>query len=368
MQARLTDPPEHKHHGFVIFPPVPDTDHAVVNERFPKLLDETNYHKQLISIFQSVQGRKGRGTSSGDNKRKQAKMSQIAELARTRVREATVAFEKFAAHTVSDRKTEALETLRETKAEKVLVHEVIQHMCENYNRVQEVSHVHPWLFFAYQYTEMKFNALKVWPSKHNMPKRVGDADGLACLESLTGAKAQGFHCDSRKSGGTAIASYEQDQFIYVLFFAFCAMRILEELRSDRLAATEYVRSRLASQPTKIVFSHKEWKDVAEPGIWQFLVHEEFKVREVRRFEVVRVPLNKDHTCALDTRCPHGGAPWTGARRAYRGHFYGYERDLQKQTPEQVTEKDEYITVDLCHDDFYPIVGWAQLDNIFERLV
>jgi hypothetical protein len=199
-----------------------------------------------------------------------------------------------------------------------------------------------------------------------MPKRIGDAEGLACLESLSGAKTQGFHRDSRKPGGTGITSYEQDQFIYVLFFAFFAMRILEELRNDRLAATAYVRSRLAAQPKRIVYSASEWK-VAEPGIWQFLIHEEFKTRNVPPFEVVRVPVRKDHTAALDTRCPHGGAPWTGVRRAYRGHFYGYERDLQKQTPDQVTEKDEYVTVDLCDDDFFPIVGWAQLDNIFKRL-
>ena len=158
----------------------------------------------------------------------------------------------------------------------------------------------------------------------------------------------------------------------MLFFAFFAMRILEELRKDRLAATNYVRSRLAAeQPEsgseRIVYSDSEW-EVAEPRIWQFLVHEEFRVRGVRRFEVVRVPIRKDHTGALDTRCPHGGAPWDGARRAYRGHFYGYERDLQKQTTEQVTTNDEYVTVDLCDDDFSPIVGWAQLDNIFKRLV
>ena len=372
MQARLTDSPKHQHHGFVIFPPAPDTDYAVVNDRFTKLLDETNYQKKFHSIFQSVQGKKGRGASMGDNKRKQAKMSQIAELARLRVQEAKVRLARFADHTVSENKTEARATLRETEAEQVLVHEVIQHMCENYNRVQEVSHVLPWLFFAYQYTELKFNALKVWPSEHNMPKRVGDADGLACLESLTGAKAQGFHRDTRKPGATAISSYEQDQFIYVLFFAFCAMRILEELRKDRREATAYVRSRLAagqpeSGPKRIVYSNSEW-EVAEPRIWQFLVHEEFRVRGVRRFEVVRVPIRKDHTGALDTRCPHGGAPWDGARRAYRGHFYGYERDLQKQTTEQVTTNDEYVTVDLCDDDFSPIVGWAQLDNIFKRLV
>jgi hypothetical protein len=369
MQERLTDSPRVKHQGFVIFPPNPDIDYTVVNERFPQLLDEINYQKQLHSIFQSVQGENGRGSSMGDKKRKQAKMSAFSVLAGKRVKEAESKFNKFLEKTVSDDKTEALEKLRETEAEKELVHEVIQHMCDNYNRVQEVSCV---LLcqesFAYQYAEPKFNVLKVWPSEHNMPKRVGDAEGLACLESLCGAKTQGFHCDSRKPGGTALTSYEQDQFIYVLFFAFYAMRVLEELRKDRQAATEYVRSRLAALPEKILFSPKEWKDVAEPGIWQFLVHEEFKVRKVPRFEVVRVPLRKDHTGALDTRCPHAGAPWYVVRRAYRGHFYGYERDLQKQTPEQVADKDEYSTVDLCDNDLFPIVGWAQLDSIFKPLV
>ena len=147
------------------------------------------------------------------------------------------------------------------------------------------------------------------------------------------------------------------------------MRILEELRKDRLAATDYVRSLLAagqpeSGPKRIVYSDSEW-EVAEPRIWQFLVHEEFRVRGVRRFEVVRVPIRKDHTAALDTRCPHGGAPWTGKRRAYRGHFYGYERDLQKQTRVQRADKDEYTTVDLTQSEFFPIVGWAQLNNIFK---
>ena len=55
------------------------------------------------------------------------------------------------------------------------------------------------------------------------------------------------------------------------------------------------------------------------------------------------------------------------RRPVGGHFYGYERDLhgQKQTREQRADKDEYATVDLTHADFSPIVGWAQLNNIFK---
>jgi len=211
-----------------------------------------------------------------------------------------------------------------------------------------------------------FDALKVWPSEHNMPKRIGDLDSLACLESLPGAETQGFHRDSTKPGGTGLTSYEQDQFIYILFFAFFAMRILEGLLKDRVEATAYVRSRLAAQNEGISFSDSEWK-LAEPGIWQFLVHEKFKAEKVHPFEVVRVPVRRDHTVAMDTRCTHGGAPWPGKRRAYRGHFYGYERDVLKQGANELTGKDEYATVNLCDNDFFPIVGWAQLDNIFKCL-
>lgn len=200
-----------------------------------------------------------------------------------------------------------------------------------------------------------------------MPAQVGDAEALAVLGSLPGAGGQGFHCDTEKTGSTGITSYEQDQFIYVLFFAFHAMRILAELRKDRAAATEHIRSRLAAESEcRIVFSDEEWDGQAEKRIWQFLVHEEFKVRGVRPFEVVRVPVRKNHTIALDTRCPHAGAPWTGRRRAYRGHFYGYARILKNLTVDQVTQKDEYVTVDLCDNDHFPIVGWALLDNIFKR--
>ena len=198
-----------------------------------------------------------------------------------------------------------------------------------------------------------------------MPADVIDAEALAILESLPGVGVQGVHCDSSKPGATGITSYEQDQFIFVLFFAFHAMRILEELRKDRAAATQHIRSRLAAlKRGRIVFSDEEWDAVTEKRIWQFLVHEEFKVRGVRAFEVVRVPVRKNHTIALDTRCPHAGAPWSGQRRAYRGHFYGYERVLKKLAPAQVTDKDEYSTVDLCDNDHFPIAGWAQLDGIF----
>jgi hypothetical protein len=75
MRDRLTDfPPRPHHHGFVIFPPSPDINYDVVNARLPKLLDDKNYQKILLSIFQSVQGKDGKESSMGDKKRKQAKM------------------------------------------------------------------------------------------------------------------------------------------------------------------------------------------------------------------------------------------------------------------------------------------------------
>ena len=49
------------------------------------------------------------------------------------------------------------------------------------------------------------------------------------------------------------------------------------------------------------------------------------------------------TCAAH---PHTGVPWSGQRRACSGHFYGYERVLKKLTPDQVTARDENVTVDL----------------------
>jgi len=196
-----------------------------------------------------------------------------------------------------------------------------------------------------------------------MPAAVGDMELLAVLESLPGAEDQGFHCDSEKPGASAITSLERDQFVYVLFFAFHAMRIQEDLRIDRLEATGLVRTILAAR--EISFSDEEWKDTVERRIWQFLVHEEFRARDVRQFEVVRVPVLKDETIVLDTRCLHAGASWPGEKNAYRAHFYGYERDLQKQTSEQRLNKDEYLTVDPCNNDLFPIVGWAQLNNIFK---
>jgi len=56
-----------------------------------------------------------------------------------------------------------------------------------------------------------------------MQEELAEADLAAVLESLPNAGAQGVHCDSFKPGATGITSYEQDQYVYILFFAFHAM-------------------------------------------------------------------------------------------------------------------------------------------------
>ena len=52
-----------------------------------------------------------------------------------------------------------------------------------------------------------------------MPKDEAEEELLAVLGSLPGAGPQGVHCDSLKPGATGITSYEQDQYIYIVFFA-----------------------------------------------------------------------------------------------------------------------------------------------------
>jgi hypothetical protein len=139
MQERFTaSSPGYNHHRFTLFPPSPDIDYSVVNERLPRLLDSSNYQKVLKGIFQSVQG-KGGTTSNGDGKRKQAKMLELAKMAETRGTEAERNFNRFAEHTQSREKTMAHATVLETAAEKALVQEVINHMCENVVRIAEVS-------------------------------------------------------------------------------------------------------------------------------------------------------------------------------------------------------------------------------------
>lgn len=199
-----------------------------------------------------------------------------------------------------------------------------------------------------------------------MPNALPEASSTALLETLPDAQGQSFHCDSLEPGASGVTAYEEDQFLYVLHNGFRAMLVLLELKPDRKEATDLVRSLLAAQSDgggASVFSDADWINTVEPRVWQALVHEEFKARKVGHFEVLRVRVKRSKTIVLDSRCPHAGAPWTGSpgcKRLYRGHFYGFRRDVMRRVRDSPTDKDEYTTVDLCSSDFFPLASWGQL--------
>jgi hypothetical protein len=199
------------------------------------------------------------------------------------------------------------------------------------------------------------------PGKYEMPKAVSDTGRLAVLGTFSGAKDQSFHRDSTEPGNSGITAYEEDQYVDVLWNSFIAMVILEELQADRKQATELVRSRLALQNPSFVCSDEKWETL-EPSAWESLVHQEFKARGVKDFEVVRVRVKKTRTAVVDSRTAHAGTSWKalcGRKRLYRGHFYGFRQNVMKRKRSIVFQKDEYTTVDLCDKDHFPIVSWAQ---------
>jgi hypothetical protein len=199
------------------------------------------------------------------------------------------------------------------------------------------------------------------PGKYEMPKAVSDTGRLAVLGTFSGAEEQSFHLDSTEPGNSGITAYEEDQYVDVLWNSFIAMVILEELQADRKQATELVRSRLASQNPTFVCSDEKWETL-EPSAWESLVHHEFKARGVKDFEVVRVRIQKTRTALVDSRTAHAGTSWKavgGRKRLYRGHFYGFRQNVMKRKRYLVYQKDEHTTVDLCDQDHFPIVSWAQ---------
>jgi hypothetical protein len=195
-----------------------------------------------------------------------------------------------------------------------------------------------------------------------MPKTLVSTDKLAVLGTYPGADGQSFHRDSIEPGISGVTSIEEDQYVDVLWNGFQAMVILEELQGDREQATKLVRSRLASQTPPYACADEEWATIMEPRAWEFLVHQEFTARGVKDFEVVRVRIAKTKTIVLDSRTAHAGTRWTGkpgCKRLYRGHFYGFREDVLRRKRDNPAEKDEHTTVDLCDDDHFPLLGWAQ---------
>jgi hypothetical protein len=156
------------------------------------------------------------------------------------------------------------------------------------------------------------------PRKYEMQKAVSDTGRLAVLGTFPSAKDQSVHSDSTEPGNSGITVYEED--VDVLWNSFIAMVILEELQADPKQATELVRSRWASQNPSFVCSDEEWKTL-EPSAWESLVHQEFKARGVKDFEVVRVRVKKTNTAVMDSCTAHAGTSWKALcsrKRLYKG--------------------------------------------------
>ena len=92
-----------------------------------------------------------------------------------------------------------------------------------------------------------------------MPKSVASTDKLATLQALADVEGQSFHRDSPDLGCSGVTSFEEDQYVDVLWNSFPATVILEELLDDRGQATELVRSRLASLNPPYACSDEAWK-------------------------------------------------------------------------------------------------------------
>ncbi len=66
-----------------------------------------------------------------------------------------------------------------------------------------------------------------------MPISLASTDKLAALKALPAAESQSFHVDSPEPGCSGVTAFEEDQYIDVLFGAFAATVVLQELRVDR---------------------------------------------------------------------------------------------------------------------------------------
>ena len=141
--------------GFVIMDAHSDKEgkqNAPLFEHLPALLDKPRYNKELKVIFQTLQAK----NASGDGKRRQAKMTELLELAETRVVEAQQQVEAAAKRAKTKRRTvppskkslkrrgatttldESLQTLREVEEERACLRAATDAMCLGFDRIQQV--------------------------------------------------------------------------------------------------------------------------------------------------------------------------------------------------------------------------------------
>jgi len=137
--------------GFVIMDAHSDKEgkqNAALFEQLPALLDKPIYTKELKVIFQTLQAKK----ASGDGKRRQAKMTELLELAEIRVKEAQQLAEAAAKRAKTKREVppskrrrgatttlnESLQKLREMEEERACLRAATDAMCLGFDRIQQV--------------------------------------------------------------------------------------------------------------------------------------------------------------------------------------------------------------------------------------
>lgn len=205
--------------------------------------------------------------------------------------------------------------------------------------------------------------VQVWPARFS--KDVCDPAHFAIIRSEGDAHGQGIHADAYRRGFSILTAMERSQHLIVVLHGFHAMRILNELREDRKAATSLFRDKLNGQTNPRAFTDVEWLQV-EPKAWEFLVHKEFEARRLPLFEAVRVPIQKGGSVVLDTRCLHGGAPGDGSP-GLRAHAYGiaYDDDAEPESAAAALEKDYLTTVDILdQEDYAPVGTWGKRSNLW----
>ena len=122
---------------------------AALFEQLPALLDKPRYNKELKVIFQTLQAK----NASWDGRRRQAKMTQLLELAEKRVAEAQQLAEAAAKRAKTKRTgvppkkkrrgatttlDESLQTLREVEEERACLRAATDAMCLGFDRIQQV--------------------------------------------------------------------------------------------------------------------------------------------------------------------------------------------------------------------------------------
>lgn len=170
--------------------------------------------------------------------------------------------------------------------------------------------------------------------------------------------AQEIHLDAWESGWSFLTALERDQELLILWNGYKCICMLERLVKDRKAACSMVRTKVSDGGN--TFTDEDWGNKIEPRVWNWLctIQVEATLGSFPGLQIKRVKIEKGWTIAVDSRTPHGGAPWTGPMGAMRLHMYAIDRAINA-----VTSSDEYetqdATIDIRHCDYCPIVHWAQ---------